>query len=138
MPSNVEKVSKMYSDLANGDFEAIYAALHPDIEWAEPELEYLPYPGLTKGRDNVAADVLAKIPGVYEKLEFIPEILIDGGDTVTVMGPATTKGPHGEAEHFRFAHVVRLRDGLVVRFDHFVDTHKIARTLSAKPSDTTS
>ncbi|MBF6098736.1 nuclear transport factor 2 family protein [Nocardia cyriacigeorgica] len=133
MSSNVEIVRKMYSDLAEGNFDAIFEALAPDVEWAEPELEYLPYPGLTKGRDNVAAEVFAKIPGVYEKIEFIPEVLIDGGATVTVMGPATTKGPYGAAEHFRFAHVVRVEGGKVVRFDHFVDTHKIARTLSARP-----
>ncbi|WP_036510254.1 nuclear transport factor 2 family protein [Nocardia aobensis] len=134
MASNVEIVRKMYADLADGNFDAILEALDPEIVWAEPDLEFLPYPGVTEGRDNVAADVFAKIPAVYEKLEFVPEVLVDGGDTVTVMGPATAKGAHGDAEHFRFAHVVRLQNGRVVRFDHFVDTHKIARTLAAKPS----
>jgi ketosteroid isomerase-like protein len=131
--SNVEIVRKMYADFAAGDFEALLEALDPEIEWAEPELEYLPYTGLTKGRDQVLANVFPNIPKTYEKLVFIPEELIDGGDVVTVMGPATAKGPYGDEETFRFAHVVRLRDGKVVRFDHFVDTHKIARTLSAQP-----
>lgn len=132
--SNVAIVKKMYDDFRMGDFAALAEALHPDIEWAEPELEYLPYTGLTKGRDNVIGNVFPNIAKTYEKLVFIPDTLIDGGDVVTVMGPATAKGPYGDEEHFRFAHVVRLEDGKVIRFDHFVDTHKIARTLGAEPS----
>ena len=131
MTSNTTIVAKMYADLIAGDFEALTAVLDRDVEWAEPDLEYLPYAGLTVGRDNVVKDVYARIPGVYEKVEFIPDRLIDGGDTVTVVGNAAMKGPHGDEVRFPFAHVIRLRDGLVTRFDHFVDTHKIAKTLSA-------
>jgi ketosteroid isomerase-like protein len=127
---NIEVVRKMYTDLARGDFEALTAVLDPEVEWAEPDLEYLPYAGLTVGRDNVVNSVYAKIPSVYEKVEFVPDKLIDGGDTVTVVGRATMKGPYGEQVQFPFAHVIRLCNGLVARFDHFVDTHKIAKTLN--------
>lgn len=130
--SNIDIVKKMYDDFVTGDFESLTGALDADIEWAEPDLEYLPYSGLTKGLDNVVSQVFPNIGLIYERLVFTPEVLVDGGDTVTVMGPAVAKGEHGDEEHFRFAHVVRLVDGKVVRFDHFVDTHKIARTLSAR------
>jgi len=129
--NNPDTVRKMYADLLAGDFEALTAVLDAGVEWAEPDLEYLPYAGLTVGRDNVVNNVYAKIPAVYEKVEFIPDRVIDGGDTVTVVGHAAMKGPHGDEVRFPFAHVIQLRDGLVTRFDHFVDTHKIAQTLSA-------
>jgi ketosteroid isomerase-like protein len=32
-------------------------------------------------------------------------------------------------EHFPFAHILEFRNGRVVRFDHFPDTYKVARTL---------
>ena len=102
---------------------------------ATADLEYLPYAGLTVGRDNVVNNVYAKIPSVYEKVEFIPDRLIDGGETVTMVGNAAMKGPYGEEVRFPFAHVIQLRNGLVTRFDHFVDTHMIAQTLSATAAD---
>ncbi|WP_331755775.1 nuclear transport factor 2 family protein [Streptomyces sp. NBC_01643] len=128
--SDVELIKKMYDDyFVRGDVDAVIAILDPAIEWAEPDLEYLPYTGLTKGRDNVAKNVFPKIPETYERLLFSPEVFIDGGDTVTVMGTCFAKGANNPEEQFPFAHVVKLRDGLIVRFDHFVDTNKIARTL---------
>lgn len=130
--SNVEIVRKMYDDFfVRGDSDAVVAVLDPAIEWAEPDLEFLPYAGLTKGRDKVSELVFPHIPRTYEQLLFRPEVFIDGGETVTVMGECIAKGFGNPEERFPFAHVVRLRDGLVVRFDHFVDTHKIARTLRA-------
>jgi ketosteroid isomerase-like protein len=128
--SNVEIVTEMYAAFLRGDFDTLYASLDAEIEWAEPELDALPYPGLTRGREAVANQVFPKIGETYERLEFHPEQVIDGGDVVTVLGRAFAKGPHHPEETFPFAHVMRLREGRVVRFDHFVDTHRIARTLA--------
>jgi len=129
--TNAEVVRNMYAALFDGDFVAIYEALDPDIEWAEPDLEFLPYSGLTRGRDQVAEKVFSKIGQTYEKLEFHPDEVYESGEVVTVMGRAFAKGAHHPEESFPFAHIMKLRDGRVYRFDHFVDTHKIARTIAA-------
>jgi 5,10-methylenetetrahydromethanopterin reductase len=131
--SHVETVREMYAAFLRGDFQTLYDSLDPDVEWAEPDLDALPYPGVTVGRDVIASEVFPKIAETYERLEFHPEQLIDGGDVVTVLGTAYAKGRHQPQETFPFAHVMRLRDGRVVRFDHFVDTNKIARTLAPAP-----
>lgn len=129
--SNTEIVAGMYAAFLHGDFDALYNALDPEIEWAEPELEVLPYPGLTAGRETVATKVFPEIGLTYEKLEFHPEQLIAGeGDVVTVLGRGYAKGRLQPEESFPFCHVMRLREGRVYRFDHFVDTHKIFRTLT--------
>ncbi|GAA4978799.1 nuclear transport factor 2 family protein [Yinghuangia aomiensis] len=128
--SQADMVREMYAAFLRGDFTTLYESLHPDVEWAEPELEVLPYTGLTRGRDAVATEVFPKIGETYEKLEFHPEEVIESGDVVTVMGQAFAKGSQHPEETFRFAHVLRLCEGQVIRFDHFVDTHKIARTLA--------
>lgn len=128
--TNADVVRAMYDALFAGDFVAIYEALDPEIEWAEPDLEFLPYPGLTRGRDQVAEQVFAKIGQTYEKLEFRPDEVYECGEVVTVLGRALAKGADNPEETFPFAHIMKLRDGRVYRFDHFVDTHKIARTIA--------
>jgi 5,10-methylenetetrahydromethanopterin reductase len=129
--SNVQIVEKMYAAYGRGDLEALAACLDPEIEWAEPALDVLPYSGLTTGLDGVTANMFPQIREIYEKLEFRPAQMIDGGEVVAVTGHATAKGRDHPEETFPFAHVVRLRGGKVVRFDHFADTYKIARTLGA-------
>ncbi|WP_194916644.1 LLM class flavin-dependent oxidoreductase [Catenulispora rubra] len=129
--SNTEIVFGMYAAFLRGDYDALYNALDPDIEWVEPELEVLPYPGLTAGREQVATKVFPEIATTYEKLEFHPDQFIPGeGDVVTVLGTGFAKGPRQPEESFSFCHVMRLREGRVYRFDHYVDTYKIARTLT--------
>lgn len=130
MASNAEIARKMYEDyFVHGDVDAVLEALDPAIEWAEPDLGALPYAGLTTGRDTVVANVFAKIGGVYEKLLFEPEVFYEAGDVVTVVGRCSVKGKGKPEERFPFAHVLRFREGRILRFDHFVDTNKIALTL---------
>jgi ketosteroid isomerase-like protein len=89
----------------------------------------LPYQGVTKGADEVARQVFAAIPTTYERLAFTPERLLGSGDTVAVLGTGTAVGPGGE-HRFRFAHVVELRRGRVVRMNGFADTHRLALALA--------
>lgn len=129
---NTELVAGMYAALLRGDMDTIADAIHEDVEWMEPDMPAIPYKSLTVGKQGVVENVLPKIiPMTYERLEFHPEELIesDSGNIVTVMGHALAKGRGRDEETFRFGHVVKLKDGLVIRFDHFVDTLKISRTL---------
>lgn len=129
--SNTEIVAGMYRAYRGGDFEALGNALDPEVEWAAPELPVLPHSGLATGREKVATKVFPQIAATYEKLEFHPEQLIAGENgVVTVLGRGCAKGPWQPEETFPFCHIMRLRKGLVYRFDHFVDTRKIVRTLT--------
>ena len=127
--SNIRIVEKMYDDFKRRNIDGFLEALDPDILWVEPDLQALPYPGVTKGRDAIARHVFPKIAEIYEALEFNPDRIADGGDTITVVGRATAKGFDRPEEHFPFAHILEFRSGKVVRFDHFPDTYKVARTL---------
>ena len=127
--SNTEIVQAIYEAFAVGDIPSVLAALDPDVEWIEPDLDSLPYQGVTKGVDQVARQVFAAIPATYERLAFTPERLLGSGDTVAVLGTGTAVGPGGE-HRFRFAHVVELRRGRVVRMNGFADTHRLALALA--------
>ena len=71
--SNTELVAGMYAALLRGDMDAIAAALHEDIEWAEPDMPAIPYKNLTVGKQAVQTEVFPKIiPMTYERLEFHP------------------------------------------------------------------
>jgi len=127
--SNAKIVEQMYEDFRLRNTEGFLQALDPDILWVEPDLQALPYPGVTKGRDTIAGHVFPKIAEIYEVLEFNPDRIIDGGDTITAVGHAVAKGFDRPEERFLFSHILEFRNGKVVRFDHFPDTYKVARTL---------
>lgn len=129
--SNVEVIRGIYGAFGRGDIESVLAALHPEIEWVEAEIEDLLYGGTHRGREAVAKDVLAVMPQTWEKVELQPEEWIDGGDAVVVLGRFNARGRGGEEGSWRFAHVWRLRDGKGARVEPFVDTLAEWRALSA-------
>ena len=65
--SNVEVIRGIYGAFGRGDIESVLAALHPEIEWVEAEIEDLLYGGTHRGREAVAKDVLAVMPQTWEK-----------------------------------------------------------------------
>ena len=67
--SNVEVIRGIYGAFGRGDIESVLAALHPEIEWVEAEIEDLLYGGTHRGREAVAKDVLAVMPQTWEKVE---------------------------------------------------------------------
>lgn len=130
---NLETMRALYDAFDRGDIATVISYLDPLVEWVEPDVEEFPYQGLTVGRDAVADEVLATIPTVYRRLDFHGENRwIEGGDTVVVLGTGQAAGLSGRVEEFRFNHVWTLRDGLVVRFDGFADTHKLRQAIAGR------
>jgi len=130
---NLDVVESLYAAFDRGDLARVIEFLDPAVEWVEPDVEEFPYRGLTVGSDAVGNDVMRVIPTVYQRLDFSGEKRwIAGGDSVVVLGTGEAAGPSGRVEKFRFNHVWTLRDGLVVRFDGFADTHKLRQALTGE------
>ncbi len=128
--SNLEKVQEMYGAFGRGDIASVLAALAPDVEWVEGDIEGLPYRGAHHGPDEVAQNVFSQLPGVYEVFELVPEEWVDGGDTIVMLGHVTVRLDGRESTQ-SLAHVLKLKDGKVTRFESFQDTLATARVLGA-------
>ena len=101
------------------------AALDPDIDWIEGDIQGLPYGGGHHGAQAVVDEVFAQIPGTYDSFELEPQEWVDGGDTVVMLGRVTIRKDGREAAS-RVAQVWTLRDGRAVRFESFQDSQATA------------
>jgi ketosteroid isomerase-like protein len=76
--SNLKQIQELYGAFGRGDIEPVLAALAPDVEWVEGDVEGLPYRGAHHGPEAVGRDVFAQIPGAYESFELAPQEWVDG------------------------------------------------------------
>jgi ketosteroid isomerase-like protein len=100
----------------------VSAALAPDVEWVEGDIEGLPYRGVDRGPEAVGRDVFAQIPGAHESFELVPQGWVDGGDPIVTGGPRfqPKRGPGLE-----------VQDGRITRFECFQDALATASVLGA-------
>ena len=132
MATNADVVKGLYDAFARGDVPAVLGLFDPQIEWKEAEgfvyADRNPY----IGPQAVAEGVFQRIVSDVEQFAVVPESLIDAGDTVVVEG--RYKGwmkATGTPIDSQFAHVWRLREGRIVRFQQYTDTGQWTRALEA-------
>jgi len=89
--SNLEQIQELYGAFGRGDIEPVLAALAPDVEWVEGDIEGLAYGGVHRGPEAVSRDVFAQIPGADDSFELVPQEWVDGGDTIVMLGRVTVR-----------------------------------------------
>jgi ketosteroid isomerase-like protein len=128
---NVEIVRRIYDAWMAREYEAIFAALDPDIRlqpdpeawWVGIDQDYLGHDGITR-----------YMRAVYEAFEdYRPEIeqLLDagGGRVLTLaVEHGRGRGSGADVQAAKTGHLWTLRDGKAVRLDLFMDR---ARALEA-------
>jgi ketosteroid isomerase-like protein len=121
MTTNHDIIKAHYDASDRGDLEGMLAPLAPDVRWTE--MAGFPYAGTYVGPDEVRANVFERIGAEWDGYTAAITELIDGGDTVVGLGTYSgTFKATGRAFEARVAHVWRLENGRVVRFEQFTDT----------------
>lgn len=127
MGKNSDIVKAIYAAFGEGNVPAVLGAFDAGIQWNEAE-SYLyadrnPY----AGPQAVAEGVFQRIASDVDGFTLGPEHFIDGGDTIVVEGRyrGTMKSTSARIDA-QFAHVWRLRDGKVIRFQQYTDTKQWA------------
>ena len=95
--SNLEVVQRAYDAFGRGDVEAVVAALDPQIEWVEGDVDGLPYAGTHHGVQAVVNNVFAQLPTTYDNFALVPQEWVDGGDTIVMLGEVTSQKDGREA-----------------------------------------
>lgn len=120
--TNLQIVQDAYAAFNEGDIESVVAMMDEDIEWVEPEGS--PYSGTYHGPNAVIENVFGPSVEEVEGFEVVPDRFVDGRDCVVVLGSARgTVAETGKSLDIPFAHVCDLRDGRMIRFVDYTDTH---------------
>ncbi len=128
MMDNIEFVKSLYAAFRRGDLETILASSAPNIGWisnADPAL--IPWGG---ERNGVAAvqEYFRELAAHVEFVSFTPREYFGGPDFVTVLGHVTGRlMPSGGHFDDEWAHMFKIRDGKVIEFREYLNTHALVQ-----------
>jgi len=114
-------VRRQYLASAAGDLEALRATLAPDVEWTE--MAGFPLAGTYRTPDGVTSNVMERLGAEWDDWTAHDDTYVVDGDDVVVLARYTARNKAtGRPLAVRVAHHFIVRDGLIVRFEQFVDT----------------
>ena len=117
-------IQEHYSASGRGDLDGMVAAFAPDIEWTE--MDGFPYAGTYRGVDEIKEKVFGRLGSEWDDYQAVPEELVAADDHVVAFGTYSgTFTATGKAMRARFVHHWTVRNGQIVRFEQFTDTHLV-------------
>lgn len=125
MSENGNIVRGIYGAFGRGDLPGVLGVFDPAIQWREAESVRYADGNPYQSPQAVAEGVFQRLVSEVDNFTVLPENFIEGADSVVVEGryQGTFKAT-GRLLDAQFAHVWRLRDGKVVRFQQYTDTRK--------------
>jgi len=128
---NVEIVQNLYSAFAKGDVPAVLEKFHPKIEWNEAE--NFPYADGNPyiGPQAVLEGVFARLGGEWEYWNLTEQIYYEANSgEIIVTGRYKAKNKMTAKEiNVQFVHMWTLNDGLVTKFQQYVDTYQTVQAM---------
>lgn len=125
-------VVKRFFDAFNaGEIDAAFALLSPNIGWTYhgPE-DRIPFAGSFHGHAGVR-DFFDRVGRSIRIKEMTPASLVSVGERVYGRGVEHSISLATNREYrVEWAHVYHVRDGLMTRFDEFIDTAAVADCLN--------
>jgi uncharacterized protein len=126
--SNLDIVKRLYTAFSERDQNSILQIFDPNIEWIQNE--GFPGGGRYFGVDAILNDVFAKFRSEWETWQAVVEEWLDAGDTIIALGEYRgTYKSTGKSTKAAFAHVYRLKDNRIVKFQQYTDTLKVAEAM---------
>ncbi len=126
-PTNDEVVRGIYDAFARGDVDAVFAAMHPDVEW--DEAEGMPYGGVYRGPEAIAENVFGPILADVQGFSAAPdEILPLDEARVLARGRYGGTGAAGPVDA-KFAHMWTVAEGKVSRYEQLADTRRFCEAV---------
>lgn len=131
MTSPLDTVRAFYAAVGRGDVPGVVSLLHPDPHWTEAE-GFPYYSGTWRHPQDVVEKLLVPLMRDWDGFSAVAEDFIVQDDRVVSLGVyAGVSKATGRAMRAPFAHVWRVRDGQLARFDMYTDTLLITRAMAA-------
>ncbi|MBO9378156.1 ketosteroid isomerase [Sphingomonas histidinilytica] len=130
---SADTVKRFFDAFNAGDIAAAFATLSPDIEWTyHGPRDRIPFAGTFAGHAGVQ-DFFARVGQVIEVKEMTPLSLVGVGDQVFGRGIEHSMSlATGKEYRVQWSHVYEVKDGLMTRFDEFIDTAAVAGCLDGR------
>jgi ketosteroid isomerase-like protein len=128
---NKQVIEGLYEAFGRGDVPSIIGALDPEIEWWEAENFIYADKNPYRGPQTVLMGVFGRIMNDWDGFTVTPEEVLDAGDTIVGRGHYAGKYQKtGRSVKAQFAHVFKMRDGKVVKFQQYTDTAQFQNAVS--------
>jgi ketosteroid isomerase-like protein len=128
MSNNADIIRNVYDAFGKGDIPAVLGAMDPQVEWREAD--GFPYAGTYVGPDAVLQGVFMRLGSEWDGFRAEPDEVLDAGDTVVGLGYYSGRyKATGKEFRAQFAHVFKLRDGKIVKFQQYTDTALVQAAL---------
>ena len=134
MTSPLQIIQDHYAASAVGDLDGMLAPLAADVEWTE--MAGFPYAGTYTGPAAVADGVFRRIGEDWTGYRADPDHFVSDGPEVVAFGVYSgTYTATGRSMRARFVHHWTIRNGKVVRFQQYTDTHLVRRAMETPPTN---
>ncbi|MBY0284812.1 MAG: nuclear transport factor 2 family protein [Sphingomonas sp.] len=131
MTNPVDLVRAFYAAIAQGDVPGVVALLHPDLAWTEAE-GFPYYSGTWHQPSDVVEKLLVPLMRDWDDFSAIADdFIVEGNRVVSIGAYAGVSKATGKPMRAPFAHVWRVADGKLQRFDMYTDTLLVDRALRA-------
>lgn len=117
---DVKTIQDAYDAFGRGDIPGVLSNFAADAEWIEPA--GLPFSGTHRGHQAVADNVFSTVPRDWDNFGVEAERFLDAGDAVVVISRFRGHAKTGGSLDVQAAQVFELRDGKIIRMQHFADT----------------
>jgi uncharacterized protein len=129
MSDPISVVRAFYDALGRGDVPGVLGKLHDKLEWTEAQ-GFPYYSGTWRSPQEVLDKLLVPLSRDWEGFSAKAHDYIAQGDRVVSLGEYSGKfKATGKSMTAPFAHVWRVRDGRLARFDMYTDTAKVLEAL---------
>jgi ketosteroid isomerase-like protein len=128
--SDVETMKAAYAGLARNDPSALFGAMDPAIRWNQAEGHPLADRNPYGSPQAIGEGVFGRLLAAIDNFTVVPNVYIDGGDHVVVLGRyggvIKASGARLDAQ---FCHVFRFAGGKIVSFQQYTDTAQWPRLM---------
>jgi ketosteroid isomerase-like protein len=129
--SNSDLVRSTYEGSPNEKARNLLALLARDVDWTEAA--GFPYAGTYTSAEAISANVFDRIAADWIDYRSDIEQIVAEGETVVVFGwYSGTYRATSRPMRAAFAHRWLLREGRIIRFFQYVDSHMVRQAMTAK------
>jgi len=133
-PGNADLIRPIYEEWSRGNLRPRFDVYHPHMEWGWSD-EFPELAGVYEDRRDPNPRLHSWL-SPWENWRIEADEYLELGDYVVVLASYRGRGKGSGVEiHHRGAHVFKLRDGKVVRFEIFADREKAIESVRAASSD---
>jgi ketosteroid isomerase-like protein len=129
MSQAVQTVRAFYDAVSRADAATVVSLLHADLHWTEAE-GFPYYSGTWRQPQDVLDKLLVPLVRDWDNFSAVADDFIVEGDRVVSLGAYSgVNKATGKTMRAPFAHVWRVAEGKLARFDMYTDTLLIDRAM---------